>query len=430
MVMPYRNRTNCTRYLTIYVGATATGVAPSFVSNPASCTVTSGSVATFTVVVAGTQPVTVDWYRTPPGGIRATLVSAGTATSATTWTYVTPNTVNSDTLSTFHATVRNPYGQAQSTPATLTVTAGTATGVTITVNPASVVKFVGDSVTFSCYATGDNPKTWTWYKTTSATPIAIAQNSTNSSNYSIPSLTLGDAASYYVVVENAVNSATSTSAILTVNPVQPAGDVVRDLTPMTLTLQPVTFDNFTSVSTFEYRRPTAGSNTLTNLEKSNGWSFSTSLGGILDTDPSTVGNITLTPGVTGPATTSAYYKLGTWAAASTATYAGITMLNVTVMGAAVASYAGVPGLITVTPYWGGSLRTPATFSSASLASLTWPQALGWNTGLHNIPADLEIRIGFTQNRNVLDERSANQGGTGGPLSTWISISNVYTLAQI
>lgn len=86
--------------------------APAITTQPSNLAVTVGQVATFTVVASGTAPLSYQWQK---AGIN---ISAATSAS-----YTTPATLITDNGSQFGVVVTNPYGNATSSAATLTVTA-------------------------------------------------------------------------------------------------------------------------------------------------------------------------------------------------------------------------------------------------------------------------------------------------------------------
>ena len=88
--------------------------APSITTQPANQTVTAGQTATFSVVAAGTAPLTYQWQK-------GTTVISG-ATSAG---YTTAATTSSDSGSQFQVVVTNSAGSVTSNAATLTVNAAT-----------------------------------------------------------------------------------------------------------------------------------------------------------------------------------------------------------------------------------------------------------------------------------------------------------------
>ncbi len=84
---------------------------------------------------------------------------------------------------------------------------------TISTQPASQTKNVGESVTFTVVASGTPAPTYQWKKGTSTIGGAT------SASYTIDNLTLADAADYTVVVTNPGGTVTSDAATLTVNQV-------------------------------------------------------------------------------------------------------------------------------------------------------------------------------------------------------------------
>jgi hypothetical protein len=92
----------------------------------------------------------------------------------------------------------------------VTVNAATSSPV-FTLNPASQTVNVGASVSFTASASGAPAPVYQWLK--NGAPIAGA----NSSTFSLGAVSLGDAGTYSVTASNAVGSATSSGATLTVN---------------------------------------------------------------------------------------------------------------------------------------------------------------------------------------------------------------------
>jgi hypothetical protein len=85
-------------------------VGPSISTQPANQTVTVGLTATFSVVAAGTAPLTYQWQKN-----NADISGANSAK------YTTPPTVSGDSGATFRVKVTNPLTTITSNPATLTV---------------------------------------------------------------------------------------------------------------------------------------------------------------------------------------------------------------------------------------------------------------------------------------------------------------------
>jgi len=95
-------------------------VGPSITTSPTSQTVTAGQTATFTVVAAGTAPLSYQWQKNG--------VNIGGATAAS---YTTPATATSDSGSTLAAVVSNAVGTVTSAAATLTVNAAPVAGIQV-----------------------------------------------------------------------------------------------------------------------------------------------------------------------------------------------------------------------------------------------------------------------------------------------------------
>jgi hypothetical protein len=85
-------------------------VGPSITTQPSNKTVTTGQMATFSVVAAGTAPLTYQWQKNNLN------ISSATAAS-----YTTPATVSGDNGATFRVMVTNSVTTITSNPATLTV---------------------------------------------------------------------------------------------------------------------------------------------------------------------------------------------------------------------------------------------------------------------------------------------------------------------
>jgi len=93
---------------TLTVNAAAVG--PTITTQPVSQTVTAGQAATFTVVAAGTAPLSYQWQK-----------NGANISGATSASYVTPATTSSDNGATFDVVVSNSAGTVTSNAATLTV---------------------------------------------------------------------------------------------------------------------------------------------------------------------------------------------------------------------------------------------------------------------------------------------------------------------
>src|ERR1700674_3822717 len=179
----------------------AVPVAPTITTPPANQTVTAGQTATFTVVAAGTAPLSYQWQKNGANIAGATLAS-----------YTTPATTTSDSGSTFAVVVSNTAGTVTSAAATLTVNA-VPVAPTITTQPANQTVTAGQTATFTVVAAGTAPLSYQWQK--NGANIAGA----TSASYTTPVTATTDSGSTFrVVVTNTAGTVTSAAATLTVNP--------------------------------------------------------------------------------------------------------------------------------------------------------------------------------------------------------------------
>jgi hypothetical protein len=174
------------------------GSAPAVTTQPTDQAATEGGTATFTVVAAGTAPLTYQWRRE--------LVALSGATSATlTLTGVKPADAGA-----YSVLIANAIGATASGPAQLIVTALT-TPPSLTTQPISRTIPPGNPATFTVVATGASPLAYQWRK--NGTAIAGATAAT----FTVAGAQLADNGAYTVVVTNAFGSATSSAATLLVD---------------------------------------------------------------------------------------------------------------------------------------------------------------------------------------------------------------------
>jgi hypothetical protein len=201
-----RSVTSDTATLTV----TASAVAPSITTQPASQTVTAGQTATFSVTSTGTAPPSYQWRK---NGI--------SITGATSASYTTPPTAISDSGSQFAVIVSNSTGSVTSNGATLTVTAA-AVAPSITTQPVSQTVTAGQTATFSVAGTGTAPLSYQWQKNKTA-----ISGATSASYTTPPTVTSDSGSQFTVTVSNSTGSVTSNNASLTVN-----------ATPVAITVNP------------------------------------------------------------------------------------------------------------------------------------------------------------------------------------------------
>ena len=172
--------------------------ATSITTQPTSQTLCAGSNATFTVVAAGTAPITYQWKKGASNIVGATSAS------------LTLNNITAADAASYTVVVHSGCGaDVTSAAATLTVNAATS----ITTQPASQTVCTGSNATFTVVAAGTAPITYQWKK--GGTDIVGA----TSASLTLNSVTAADAASYTVLVHSGCGAdVTSSAAVLTVNP--------------------------------------------------------------------------------------------------------------------------------------------------------------------------------------------------------------------
>ena len=171
---------------------------PTITVQPADVTTTETYPASFSVSVLGTEPIRYQWYFNTN-----TLVAWQTNIS------MTLNSVQPGDAGTYLCIVSNAAGAVASSPATLTVLAPIAPG--ITTQPQAWSNAVGFPATFTVSATGSEPLKYQWYFNTN-TPLSGRTNATLS--FLIAST--NDAGVYSVIVTNKFGSITSDFAALTI----------------------------------------------------------------------------------------------------------------------------------------------------------------------------------------------------------------------
>lgn len=182
-------------------------VPPSIVTPPASQTVLSGANVSLSVVVSGTAPLTYQWQRNGvniSGGNGATLTLTG----------VTTNQAGS-----YLCVVSNLVGTATSSAATLTVNLAPVAPL-ITTQPVGQTVTAGANVSLVVTASGTSPMSFQWRRN----GVNVAGGTGATLNLS--SVTTNQSGTYTCVASNVAGTATSSGAILTVQPVVPQSSVL------------------------------------------------------------------------------------------------------------------------------------------------------------------------------------------------------------
>jgi hypothetical protein len=194
-------------------------VAPSITTQPGNLSVLVGSSATFTVDATGTAPLTYQWSLDDQlqGSTQASFTPDASVFAA-------PGSHR------IQVVVANGVGSATSNQAILTVTAAPLPPA-ITTQPVDQTVQAGASATFSVVATGTAPLTYQWSMDTLITASTSASFTPDASVFATPGIH-----AIQVVVNNAVGSATSNLALLTVTPPPvPPGHLTYATNPATYT---------------------------------------------------------------------------------------------------------------------------------------------------------------------------------------------------
>ena len=191
---------------------------PTITTQPTNQTVVAGQAATFMVAASGTAPMSYQWQK-----------NGANIAGATSSSYTTAATATADSGSTFDAVVSNSAGSVTSNTAKLTVNAA-AVAPSITTQPSNETVAAGQAATFTVVATGTTPLSYQWQK--NGANIGGA----TSSSYTTPATATADSGSTFdVVVSNSAGSATSNTAMLTVNATAVAPTITTQPTSQTVT---------------------------------------------------------------------------------------------------------------------------------------------------------------------------------------------------
>ena len=192
--------TNLAGSVTSSVAALTVVSSPTITTPPANVSVIAGGNASFTVTAAGSAPLVYQWLK---GG--TPLADGGNISGSATAT-LNLSAVSAGDAASYSVTVSNSLGGVISPAATLTVAIPPA----ITASPVNATILAGSNVTFTVTASGTAPLAYQWLKNN------VKISGATSATLALVNVTLADAANYSVTVTNAVGSATSAAATLTV----------------------------------------------------------------------------------------------------------------------------------------------------------------------------------------------------------------------
>jgi hypothetical protein len=183
--------TNTFGSITSSIATLTVYVAPTITTQPVGKTNSPGANISFTVVAAGTAPLSYQWMEN------------GTDIPSATLNVYSLNNVSASDTGIYSVSVSNPAGAVNSSNAPLVVQAPPA----IVAQPAGSTNFVGDTYTFNVTATGD-ALTYQWKRNGANIPGA-----TNDS-YTLTDIQTAVAGTYIVTVTNLSGKVTSAGATL------------------------------------------------------------------------------------------------------------------------------------------------------------------------------------------------------------------------
>lgn len=200
--------------LDIAKSVSAPAVAPVVTVSPTGRTVVAGDSVTLAVAASGTAPLSFQWKKggSPIEGANAATYTIASAQEADSGSYT--------------VTVSNSAGSVTSDAAVLTVD----TPPAITTQPVSQSLVAGSTATFTVTASGTAPLTYQWKHNDADIADATADTLT------LNAIDAGDSGGYTVVVTNAVGTATSEVATLTVTEAAQAPAITTQPVPQNVTL--------------------------------------------------------------------------------------------------------------------------------------------------------------------------------------------------
>ncbi len=172
---------------------------PTITSQPVSQTVLQGQTANFSVAASGSAPLNYQWR------------FAGANLTSQNASNLVLNSVTTANAGNYDVIVSNSGGSVTSSVAILTVNLP-AVAPSITTQPTAQIVTQGQTATFNVAASGTAPLTYFWRKGTTVLSTSA------SAMFQIPNAQASDAGSYSVIVSNSAGTATSSGALLTVNP--------------------------------------------------------------------------------------------------------------------------------------------------------------------------------------------------------------------
>jgi hypothetical protein len=324
-------------------------------TQPASKTVTVGQAASFSVVAAGTAPLSYQWKKNNVA-----------LTGATSSSYTTPVTVAADNGAQFAAVVSDSAGSATTNPATLTVTAA-AIAPSITTQPASQTVTAGQTASFSVVATGTAPLTYQWMKDN----VAIA--GATSSSYTTPVTASSDnGAQFTAVISDPAGNVTTNPATLTVTAAAVAPSITTQPASQTITVgQAASFSvvaTGTAPLTYQWKKNNVAITGATSSSYTTPLTTSSDNGAQFTAVVSdSAGSVTTNPATLTVSAAAVAPSITTQPASQTVTVGQSASFSVVATGTAPLSYQWKKNSVAITGATSSSYTTPLTVTSDNAA---------------------------------------------------------------
>ncbi len=193
---------------------------PMITIQPTNQTLPVGSTVMFTVGTSSNALLFYQWQENSTNLTDGGIIS-GSATPTLTLANIT-----TDTAGTYSVIVSNAAGATPSAGAVLTVTLSPPV---ITLQPANQTALPGATATFSVSAVGDTPLSYQWRENTTNLTDGGNISGSATSSLTISNISPANAASYSVIVSNALGPVTSTNAQLNVISVTGSGTALTML---------------------------------------------------------------------------------------------------------------------------------------------------------------------------------------------------------
>ena len=275
---PYGSVTSTVAHVTVLMPPTIT-------SQSMSTNVFAGSAFSLSVAASGSPTLTYRWT------FENSTISGATGST------LTVSNAQSVNEGTYRAIIANSVGSV--TGAVISVRVLPSVPVIVS-NPASVIVSASSNATFKVAATGSQPFTYTWYFNNNLIAGATA------AQYTVNGVQSGNVGNYYVIVGNALGSATSSVATLSVAAqapyfiVNPVGASVsagssRTLTGLANGTQPISYQRQLN-STKDIPAATFTNLVLTNLAFADSGPYTLAASNVAGVSTSAVAQITVSQG--------------------------------------------------------------------------------------------------------------------------------------